>query len=154
MEAGSDRRARLISNEHDWMVDRLRSLEEALDSLFHRGHAADWHGMRIVLRRCRELQNALTQHMPDEEEMYEQFAGDDDMWPLIERLKAEHKVMGDVLSESIGALEAIKHGAAPEEDVRCGGQVVELKDRLRRFCKFMQQHIATENLCVFPRLAA
>lgn len=148
MEAGSDRRARLISNEHDWMVDRLRSLEDALDSLFHFGHAADRHGMRIVLRRCHELQNALTQHMPDEEEMYEQLAKDDDLQPLIERLKAEHKIMGDVLNESIGVLEAIEHGAELEEDV------AEFKGRLQRFCRFMQQHIATENLYVIPRLVA
>ena len=149
MIAGTDRRARLISHEHEWMVDRLRSLRESLDNIFLFGKAdADRHALLMVLRRCRELQNALVQHMPDEEEMYQRLAEDRELAPLIERLKGEHRVMAEVLDETVGLLMRLEQSGKLPEDVPA------LQHRLRRFCKFMEHHIATENLHIFPHLAA
>ncbi len=60
MCAGSDRQAALISREHDWMLERLHSLDNCLDNIFYYGEVCgDVRGFGGLLRRCRELQHAL-----------------------------------------------------------------------------------------------
>jgi len=71
-----------------------------------------------------------------------------DLLPLLERLTAEHRVINDVLGRAIVSLEVLQSGGPLDENL------FTLQDKMRRLCRFMQHHIATENHYVVPRLAA
>ena len=148
-DIGRDRQAYLISHEHDWMMERLQSLENCLDNIFYHGEVcADMRGFGGLLKRCRELRNMLVHHLPDEELLFDRLAGDRELKPLLARLRGEHTVMTQTLDEAVEALEALESGEPVPEDLFV------LQDKVRRFSTFMQQHIATENLHVFPKMVA
>ncbi len=147
-DIGRGQQAYLISHEHDWMMERLQSLENCLDNIFYYGEVcADMRGFGGLLRRCRELRNMLTEHVQEEEKLFERLSAEKDLKPLLERLKAEHKMIMETLEESVVALEAVEAGKPLTEDLHV------LQDKVRRLSSFLQHHIATENLYVFPRLA-
>lgn len=71
-----------------------------------------------------------------------------DLFPLLVRLTAKHRVINDVLGRATVSLEVLQSGGPLDEDL------LTLQDKMRRLCRFMQQQIATENHYVVPRLAA
>ena len=149
MCAGIDRQVALISREHDWMLERLHSLDNCLDNICYYGEVCgDVRGFGGLQRRCRELQHALVQHIPDEEEIFARLSDDPDLKGLLEDLRAEHQVIAGVLSEMVTLLGEAEAGAPLREDL------IVLQDKLRRFSNFMQRHIAVENLHVFRRPVA
>lgn len=149
MGAGSDRLAASVEREHDWLLNRLRSLDHCLDNIFYHGEVcSDLRGFGGLLRRCQELQDTLARHIPEEEEVFERLEARRELRPLLASLVAEHRSLTQALDECLKTLQALQDGDVLPE------KLFLLQYRLRLLSATLQHHITTENEKVFARLAA
>ena len=149
MGAGSDRLAASVEREHGWLLDRLRSLDHCLDTIFYHGEVcSDLRGFGGLLRRCQELRDMLAHHIPEEEEVFERLEARRELRPLLASLVAEHRSLMQALDECLKTLQALQDGDVLPENL------FTLQDRLRLLSATLQRHIITDNEKVFARLAA
>lgn len=149
MSKTSDRLTWRCRRDHEWLLERLHSLDNCLDNLFYYGEVcSDLRGFGGLRQRCQELQETFKQHFPEEEEM---FAGLDDrgeLRPLLTRLVEEHRIMVRELEGVLAILESLVSGELLPEDLYT------LQDRVRALSAALQDHIATEDRVVMPLLTA
>lgn len=138
---------RHIRRDHEWLLQRLRSLDHCLDDILYYGEVcSDLRGFGGLRHRCQELLENLQQHIPEEEEVFGRMTAAHDLRPLLNHLTQEHRAMARSLEQSLKTLNALESGEVLPEDL------FTLQDRVRALIHTMEHHIATENQQVLPRL--
>lgn len=147
MATPSEWLTRHVQRDHDWLLDRLRSLDNCLENLFYYGEVcSDLRGFGGLHHRCQELRETLKQHFPEEEELFARLESNSELRPVLARLVKEHRNLADELERALQTCEALLNGDVLPEDL------FELQDRMRTLIVSMQRHIDTENQKIFPRL--
>jgi iron-sulfur cluster repair protein YtfE (RIC family) len=138
-----------VAGDHERLLKRLRSLDHSLENILYQGEVCgEQRGLGGLRLRCRELQESLSGHIPEEEEMFARLEARDDLRPLLGRLREEHRAMTRVLGETLASLDALLAGEwSPDH-------LFTLQEKVRALSAALQDHIATENRLVLPRLAA
>lgn len=138
-----------VTSDHERLLQRLRSLDRCLDNILYRGEVCgERRGFGGLRLRCKELQESLSGHIPEEEEMFACIEAKEDLRPLLNRLRDEHRALTRVLTETVASVDALVNGDILPEDLST------LQDRVRALSAALQDHIATENRLVLPRLAS
>ncbi|MBI4462630.1 MAG: hemerythrin domain-containing protein [Acidobacteria bacterium] len=133
--------------DHEWLLERLRKLDDCLDHLFFYGEVcSDLGGFDGLRHYCRELEQTLKQHIPEEEKMFAPLESREDVRPLLRRLLEEHCTLAGELALVRESLEALASGELLPDDL------FSLQERIRRLSNSLQEHIATENLLILPLL--
>jgi hemerythrin-like domain-containing protein len=136
-----------IRRDHEWLLDRLRSLDNCLDNILYQGEvSSDLRGFSGLRLRCRELKETLEQHIPEEEEMFSQLEKRNQGGGLLRQLEAEHCRFRQQLEECLGTLETLESGELLPENL------FHLQDRVQKLSAALQHHIATENQNILPLL--
>lgn len=135
--------------DHEWLLERLHSLDNCLDNLLYYGEVcSDLRGFGGLRQRCQEVQEMLKRHVPEEEELFTALTGKPELRPLLLRLLEEHRAIDRELENALDVLEALAEGELLPDDL------FSLQDRVRALSAALQDHIATENRTVLPLLKA
>jgi len=138
-----------VTSDHQRLLERLRSLDRCLDNILYQGEVcSEQRGLGGLRLRCREFQESLSGHIPEEEKMFARLEADEDLRPLLARLREEHRALTRVLTEMVATLDALVKGGLVTEDL------VSLQGRVQALSAALQDHIAIENRLVLPRLAS
>ncbi|MBI2956751.1 MAG: hemerythrin domain-containing protein [Acidobacteria bacterium] len=149
MATKASKRVGHIEREHEWLLERLRSLDNCLDNILYFGEAcADLRGFGGLRLRCLELQQALREHIPEEEQVFAGLEGRGASESLLTLLRAEHRTLARDLEGALETLDALLDGALLPEDL------FRLQDRVRGLSATLQRHIRTENEQILPLVAA
>jgi hypothetical protein len=138
-----------IAGDHQRLLERLRSLDHCLETIFYFGEVCpEKRGLGGLRLRCQELQETLSVHIPAEEKMSDELQGQAEWEPLLGRLREEHRALGKLLGETVQRLDLLASGDPPRQDLR------ELQEKMRALSAALQDHITTENRTVLRLLAA
>ncbi|MFQ5723675.1 MAG: hemerythrin domain-containing protein [Terriglobia bacterium] len=147
MAMARDWLVRHVRNDHERLLERLRSLDHCLDNIFYHGEVcSDLRGFGGLRVRCRELQQTLRKHIPEEEKMFERVTGKSEAGQWVERLVLEHRALTASLDACLETLDALQEGELLPEDLFA------LQDRVRALSADLRQHITTENQLILPLL--
>jgi iron-sulfur cluster repair protein YtfE (RIC family) len=138
-----------VTSDHERLLERLHSLDRCLDNILYQAEVCgERRGLGGLRTRCRELQESLSGHIPEEEEMFARLDVDEDLRPLLARLRDEHRALTRALTEMVAGLDAlVKEGLVAED-------LLALQGRVQALSAALQDHIAIENRLVLPRLAS
>lgn len=153
MGTPNDWLARHVRRDHDWLLERLRSLDNCLDNILYFGEVcSDLRGFAGLRLRCQELREILQHHIPEEEQLFAQLrakSGESSgTRQLLDRLLEEHQALVATLEGCLRTLAAIESTQPLPEDL------FTLQDRVRTLSTSLQRHIATENQLLLPLLDA
>jgi len=138
-----------VKRDHEWLLGRLRSLDNCLDNILYFGElGGDMRGFAGLRLRCAELREVLAQHIPEEERAFARLEGHAEVRPLLAALTHEHRALGAVLEQVLKTLDALRSGDPLPEDL------FTLQDRVRKLSGALQHHIQTENEMVLPLIEA
>jgi len=138
-----------VKRDHEWLLGRLRSLDNCLDNILYFGElGGDMRGFAGLRLRCQELREVLAQHIPEEEKAFARLEGRAEVRPLLAALTHEHRALGTVLEQVMKTLEALRDGDQLPEDL------FTLQERVRKLSAALQHHIQTENEMVLPLIEA
>jgi hemerythrin-like domain-containing protein len=99
--------------------------------------------------RCRELEDFLLVHIPEEEAVFEQLRAEKkEVRDLLDTLTSEHRALLKELRSCLVTLEAVENGETIPEDL------FKLEDRLGKVVQGFMAHIRTENQMVMPLVSA
>ena len=134
-----------VRRDHEWLLERLRSLDNCLEHILYFGEVcSDLRGFGGLRLRCEELYETLAHHIPEEEQMFARL-GRVELAPLLKTLTEEHRELLRSLEGVLSTLEALESGALLPEDL------FTLQDRVKKLSAGLQHHIATENELVLPQ---
>ncbi len=134
-----------VKHDHERLLERLRSLDHCLDTIFYYGEVcSDVRGFGGLRLRCQELRETLREHIPEEEKMFERLKGRGEAGRLVERLLLEHRALTASLEACLQTLDTLHDGEVRPEDL------FDLQDRVRRLSGNLQRHITTENQLILP----
>ena len=144
------RQAEKVWEDHDWLLERLRSLDNCLESILYFGEVCgDMRGFGGLRKRCRELEEFLSVHIPEEEVVFDRLREEKgEVRELLDTLTAEHRGLLKELKSCLKTLEAVESGEMVPEDL------FKLEDRLGKVIQGLQAHIRTENQLVMPLVTA
>ncbi len=144
------RQGEKVREDHDWLQERLRSLDNCLESILYFGEVCgDMRGFGGLRTRCRELEGFLLVHIPQEEAVFEQLRAEKkEVRDLLDTLTSEHRALLKELQSCLVTLEAVENGETIPEDL------FKLEDRLGKVVQGFQAHIRTENQMVMPLVSA
>lgn len=149
MSKSSDPLTWRCQRDHEWLLERLHSLDNCVENLFYYGEVcSDMRGFGGLRQRCQELQATLRQHLPEEEEVFGGLENRTELRPLLSRLVEEHRILSRELEGVLAILESLASGDLLPEDL------FTLQDRVRALSAALQDHIATEDRLVMPLLIA
>ena len=138
-----------VISDHERLLQRLRSLDHCLGNILYQGEdCGDRRGLGGLRLRCQELQAHFSSHIREEEEMFASIDAKEGLRPLLTRLRDEHRALTRTLAETVASVDALVNGDVLPEDLST------LQDRVRALSAALQDHIATENRLVLPRLAS
>lgn len=140
---------RHVRRDHEWILDRLRSLDNCLDNIFYYGEVcSDLRGFGGLRHRCQELWEALRQHIPEEEQLFSRLESSGELQPLLSKLREEHRALSRNLEQTLQTCEALQSGEMLPESL------FSLQDRIREIITSLERHIEVENQEILPRLVA
>jgi iron-sulfur cluster repair protein YtfE (RIC family) len=144
------RQGEKVREDHDWLQERLRSLDNCLESILYFGEVCgDMRGFGGLRMRCRELEQFLLAHIPEEEVVFDQLRAEKkEVRDLLDTLVSEHRSLLKELQSCLVTLEAVENGETIPEDL------FKLEDRLSKVIQGFQAHIRTENQLVMPLVSA
>lgn len=144
------RQGEKVREDHDWLQERLRSLDNCLESILYFGEVCgDMRGFGGLRKRCRELEEFLLAHIPEEEVVFDQLRAEKkEVRELLDALVSEHRTLLKELQSCLVTLEAVENGETIPEDL------FKLEDRLGKVIQGFQAHIRTENQMVMPLVSA
>ncbi len=144
------RQGEKVREDHDWLQERLRSLDNCLESILYFGEVCgDMRGFGGLRQRCRELEQFLLAHIPEEEVVFDQLRAEKkEVRDLLDTLVSEHRSLLKELQSCLATLEAVENGETIPEDL------FKLEDRLGKVIQGFQAHIRTENQLVMPLVSA
>ncbi len=144
------RQGEKVREDHDWLLERLRSLDNCLESILYFGEVCgDMRGFGGLRKRCRELEEFLIVHIPEEEMVFDRLRDErKDVRELLDTLTSEHRGLLKELKSCLVTLEAVENGETIPEDL------FKLEDRLSKVIQGFQAHIRTENQLVMPLVTA
>ena len=149
MTSNSERLTWRCRRDHEWLLERLHSLDNCVDNLYYYGEVcSDLRGFGGLRQRCQEIIDTLRQHMPEEEQVFADLENRGELRPLLDRLVEEHRIIARELEAILSSLESLVNGELLPEDL------FTLQDRVRALSATLQDHIATEDRLVMPLLAA
>ena len=144
------RQGEKVREDHDWLLERLRSLDNCLESILYFGEVCgDMRGFGGLRTRCRELEQFLIAHIPEEEALFSHLRREKkDVAELLDSLMAEHRALLKELQSCLVTLEAVETGETIPEDL------FKLEDRLGKVVQGFLAHIRSENQLVMPLISA
>lgn len=138
-----------VKHDHERLLERLRSLDHSLDTIFYYGEiCSDVRGFGGLRLRCQELREILREHIPEEEKMFERLKGRDEAGRLVARLLFEHRALTASLEACLETLETLNQGEVRPEDLFA------LQERVRALSTNLQRHITFENERILPLTAS
>ncbi|MFQ5662983.1 MAG: hemerythrin domain-containing protein [Terriglobia bacterium] len=150
MATPSEWLTRHVRRDHEWLLQRLRSLDRCLDNICYYGEVcSDLRGFGALRHRCEELLETLEQHIPEEEQLFARLKTEDgELRPLLAGLVEEHRSILHALKGNLKTLKALESGELLPEDLST------LQDKVRALIGTLERHIATENQRVLPEFEA
>lgn len=149
MSTSKERLTQRVACDHDCLLEKLRSLDNCLDTIFYHGEVwSDLRGFGNLRQRCLELRSILQAHIPDGEKMFAELGDDRQVCRLLPELVEDHRALAAALEQALNNLEALESGAVIPEDL------FSLQDRVRELSAKLQHHIRTVNQEILSRMDA
>lgn len=138
--------AQNVRADHEWLVERLQSLDNCLESILYFGEVcSDMRGFAGLRQRCQEVNEFLSQHVPEEEAVFARLRAERrEVGALLDTLVSEHRGLLKELRSCMATLETLETGAMVAEDL------FKLEDRLSKVIEGLKAHIRSENQLVLP----
>ena len=85
--------AQNVKADHEWLLERLQSLDNCLESILYFGEVcSDMRGFAGLRQRCQEVNEFLSRHLPEEEAVFARLRAERrEVGALLDTLTSEHR---------------------------------------------------------------